>query len=44
MSEAALPRLLSRASHELRGPTGVVRGYLRLLEQDVTLGERPRKV
>ena len=44
MSESALPRLLSLASHELRGPTGVVRGYLRLLEQDVTLGERPRKV
>ena len=28
-----LSALLSLASHELRGPTGVVRGYLRMLEQ-----------
>ena len=27
------PRLLSLISHELRGPLGVIRGYLRLLEQ-----------
>jgi signal transduction histidine kinase len=27
------PRVLSLLSHELRGPLGVVRGYLRLLEQ-----------
>lgn len=44
MADPVLPTLLSLASHELRGPTGVVRGYLRLLEQDATLGERPRRV
>ncbi len=44
MPDTALPALLSLASHELRGPTGIVRGYLRLLEQDATLGERPRRV
>ena len=44
MAETILPALLSLASHELRGPTGVLRGYLRLLEQDATLGVRPRKV
>jgi signal transduction histidine kinase len=44
MADTALATLLSLASHELRGPTGVVRGYLRLLEQDVTIGERPRRV
>lgn len=44
MADTTLPTLLSLASHELRGPTGVVRGYLRLLEQDVTVGERPRRV
>ncbi len=44
MADPVLPTLLSLASHELRGPTGVVRGYLRLLEQDGTLGERPRRV
>ena len=27
------PRVLSLLSHELRGPLGVIRGYLRLLEQ-----------
>ena len=44
MAESILPTLLSLAAHELRGPTGVVRGYLRLLEQDATLGERPRRL
>jgi signal transduction histidine kinase len=44
MAETTLPTLLSLASHELRGPTGVMRGYLRLLEQDASLGERPRRV
>lgn len=44
MPDTTLPTLLSLASHELRGPTGVVRGYLRLLEQDATLGDRPRRV
>lgn len=44
MADTSLPTLLSLASHELRGPTGVVRGYLRLLEQDATIGERPRRV
>lgn len=32
MSEET-PRVLSLLSHELRGPLGVVRGYLRLLDQ-----------
>jgi len=44
MAESTLPALLSLASHELRGPTGVIRGSLRLLEQDAALGERPRRV
>jgi two-component system, OmpR family, sensor histidine kinase BaeS len=44
MADTTLPTLLSLTSHELRGPTGVVRGYIRLLEQDVTIGERPRRV
>ena len=44
MADAALSALLSLASHELRGPTGVVRGYLKMLDQDPTLGERPRRV
>jgi signal transduction histidine kinase len=37
MPDRALATLLSLASHELRGPTGVARGYLRLLEQDKAL-------
>jgi signal transduction histidine kinase len=40
MPDAPLPTLLSLASHELRGPTGVARGYLRLLEQDASLPDR----
>jgi len=44
MPDHALAALLSLASHELRGPTGVVRGYLRMLDVDSTLGLRPRKV
>ena len=44
MADAALSALLSLASHELRGPAGVIRGYLRMLESDPTLGERPRRV
>jgi signal transduction histidine kinase len=44
MADAVLSTLLSLASHELRGPTGVVRGYLKMLEQDTTLAERPRRV
>ena len=44
MADAALSALLSLASHELRGPAGVIRAYLRMLEQDATLGERPRRV
>ncbi|MDO8681313.1 MAG: HAMP domain-containing sensor histidine kinase [Acidobacteriota bacterium] len=44
MADAALSALLSLASHELRGPTGVLRGYLKMLDQDPTLGERPRRV
>lgn len=38
------PRVLSLLSHELRGPLGVVRGYLRLLEQSATeLSPRSRE-
>lgn len=44
MPDSVLPTLLSLTSHELRGPTGVLRGYLRLLEQDASLGERPRRL
>ena len=44
MPDNPLAALLSLASHELRGPTGVLRGYLRLLEQDTTIGVRPRRV
>lgn len=44
MADAALSALLSLASHELRQPTGVVRGYLRMLDQDPTLPPRARKV
>jgi len=43
MADPALPALLSLASHELRGPAGVVRGYLKMLEQDGSLPERSRK-
>ena len=42
MPDPILPGLLSLASHELRGPTGVIRGYLAMLERDVTLSDRPR--
>lgn len=44
MGNAALSTVLSLASHELRGPTGVVRGYLKMLDQDPALGERPRRL
>ena len=43
MPDTSLPVLLSLASHELRGPAGVARGYLRLLEQDPALPDRPRR-
>jgi len=43
MGDTALSTVLSLASHELRGPTGVVRGYLKMLDQDPTLGERTRR-
>jgi signal transduction histidine kinase len=33
ISDHALSRLLSLISHEVRGPLGVVRGYLKLIEQ-----------
>lgn len=42
MVNAPLPTLLALAAHELRGPTGVARGYLRLLEQHTGLPERAR--
>jgi signal transduction histidine kinase len=34
--------LLGLASHELRGPAGIVRGYLRLLQADSALSARSR--
>jgi signal transduction histidine kinase len=44
MADGALPALLALTSHELRQPTGVVRGYLRTLDHDPTLSLRARKV
>ena len=44
MPDAATAALLTLTSHELRQPTGIVRGYLRMLEQDPTLSQRARKV
>lgn len=44
MADAALPTLLTLAAHELRAPTGAVRGSLKLLAQDAALTERPRRV
>jgi len=44
MPDAAIAALLSLTTHELRHPTGLVRGYLRTLEQDPTLTQRARKV
>jgi signal transduction histidine kinase len=35
--------ILALASHELRGPAGIIRGYLRLVLSDHTLTERQRK-
>ena len=44
MADATLAALLSLASQELRQPTGVVRGYLRVLDQDPTINQRVRKI
>lgn len=44
MAESLLPALLALASHELRAPAGVARGYLRLLEQDASLTDRHRRI
>lgn len=44
MADATLAALLSLTSHELRQPTGVVRGYLRMLDQDPTINQRVRKI
>ncbi len=44
MADAATAALLSLTSHELRQPTGVVRGHLRTLDGDASLGHRARKV
>ena len=44
MPDAAIAALLSLTSHELRHPTGIVRGYLRMLDHDPTLSQRARKV
>ena len=43
MADAALSALLSLASHELRQPTGIVRGHLRMLDRDPSLHQRHRK-
>jgi signal transduction histidine kinase len=44
MADASLSALLALASHELRQPTGIVRGYLSMLETDLTLPGRARNV
>lgn len=44
MPERTIAALLSLTSHELRQPTGVVRGSLRMLDQDPTLNQKARKV
>ena len=44
MADATIAALLSLASQELRQPTGVVRGYLRTLDQDPMLTQRVRKI
>jgi signal transduction histidine kinase len=44
MADSALPALLALTSHELRQPTGVIRGYLRMLDHDPTVNLRARKV
>ena len=44
MADATLAALLSLTSQELRQPTGVVRGYLRILDQDPTITSRVRKI
>jgi signal transduction histidine kinase len=44
MPDATIAALLTLASHELRHPTGTVRGYLRMLEQDPGLTQRVRKI
>ncbi len=43
MVDADVSALLSLASHELRQPTGGVRGHLRMLDRDPTLHQRHRK-
>jgi signal transduction histidine kinase len=43
MTDSVLPALLALASHELRQPTGVVRGHLRALDKDPTVPQRHRK-
>jgi signal transduction histidine kinase len=44
MADASFSALLALASHELRQPTGIVRGYLSMLESDLTLAARARNV
>jgi signal transduction histidine kinase len=43
MTDTVLPALLALTSHELRQPTGVVRGHLRALDKDPTVPQRHRK-
>ena len=44
MPDGTIAALLSLAAHELRQPTGIVRGYLRALEQEPALNQRVRKI
>jgi signal transduction histidine kinase len=44
MPDGTIAALLSLAAHELRQPTGVVRGYLRALEQEPALNQRVRRI
>jgi two-component system OmpR family sensor kinase len=44
MADASLSAILALTSHELRQPTGEVRGYLRTLDHDPAVGQRARKV
>ena len=44
MPDGTIAALLSLAAHELRQPTGIVRGYLRALDQEPALNPRVRKI
>ena len=44
MPDRNIAALLSLTSHELRQPADAVRGHLRMLDHDLTLGQKARKV